>query len=137
MGIRPETMFTLQSLAGGAIISIPNPEQSSGKNLIATLVNSGRNAEGVTTAQKIGRDQEKTEMKWTYLEKDEWEGLLRFWNDNFYFLFTYYSRVSGTKISRVFYIGDRSDQPINVDESGIPIAYRDCVANVIDTGEGA
>lgn len=130
-------MFTMRSLGGGSVIRIPNPDNPSATNLIATLVNSARNANAIVTAQKIGRDQEKTEMSWNYLEKEEWEELLRFWDQNFFFEFTYYSRVDGRKITRKFYIGDRTDQPFQVDENGIPTAYRDCKANVIDTGEGS
>lgn len=132
--MRPSTMFTMQSLNGGEIIEIPNPDQDSAKNIIETLVNSGRNADAVVVAQKIGRDQEKTEMSWNYLPKEDWEKMLRFWDTNFFFNFTYYSRVAGTKITRKFYIGDRSDTPFNVDASGIPTAYVDCTANVVDTG---
>ena len=132
--MRPSTMFTMQSLNGGEIIEIPNPDQDSAKNIIETLVNSGRNADAVVVAQKIGRDQEKTELSWNYLPKEDWEKMLRFWDTNFFFNFTYYSRVAGTKITRKFYIGDRSDTPYNVDASGIPTAYVDCTANVVDTG---
>lgn len=132
--MRPSTMFTMQSLNGGEIIEIPNPDQDSAKNIIETLVNSGRNADAVVVAQKIGRDQEKTEMSWNYLPKEDWEKMLRFWDTNFFFNFTYYSRVAGTKITRKFYISDRSDTPYNVDASGIPTAYVDCTANVVDTG---
>ena len=132
--MRPSTMFTMQSLNGGEVIEIPNPDQDSAKNIIETLVNSGRNADAVVVAQKIGRDQEKTEMSWNYLPKEDWEKMLRFWDTNFFFNFTYYSRVAGTKITRKFYIGDRSDTPYNVDASGIPTAYVDCTANVVDTG---
>lgn len=132
--MRPSTMFTMQSLNGGEIIEIPNPDQDSAKNIIETLVNSGRNADAVVVAQKIGRDQEKTEMSWNYLPKEDWEKMLRFWDTNFFFNFTYYSRVAGTKITRKFYIGDRSDTPYNVDASGIPTAYVDCTANVVDAG---
>lgn len=134
--MRPSTMFSMQSLSGGEIIHLPNPDTKSAKNIIATLVNSGRSANAVVTAQKIGRDQEKTEMAWNYLEKEEWEKLLRFWDTNFFFNFTYYSRVSGNKITRKFYIGDRSDRPKSIDRDGIPTAYLDCSANLIDTGEG-
>lgn len=137
MGMRPSTMFTMQALSGGSVIHIPNPDRDSAANLIATIVNSGRNADAVVVAQKIGRDQEKTEMAWNYLEKDEWEKMLRFWDKNFFFNFTYYSRVEGIKITRKFYIGDRSDRPKDIDANGIPTAYLDCVANVIDTGEGS
>lgn len=130
-------MFSMQSLSGGEVINLPNPDTESADNLIATLVNSGRNANAVVTAQKIGRDQEKTSMAWNYLEKDEWEKLLRFWDANFFFNFTYYSRVKGTKITRKFYISDRSDRPFQIDANGIPIAYVNCTANVVDTGEGS
>ncbi len=133
---RPSTMFTMQSLDGGTVIEIPNPDKDSGTNLIETLVNSGRNANAVVVAQKIGRDQDKTEMRWNYLPKEDWEKMVRFWNQNFFFIFTYYSRVAGTKISRKFYIGDRTDKPFDVDAQGIPTAYVECSANVVDTGEG-
>ena len=68
---RPSTMFTMQSLDGGTVIEIPNPDKDSGTNLIETLVNSGRNANAVVVAQKIGRDQDKTEMRWNYLPKED------------------------------------------------------------------
>ena len=127
-------MFTIQATTGGAILTLPNPDKDSAKGIIATMVNSGRNTLGVLTAQKIGRDQDKTEMKWNYLEKDEWEALVGFWDANFTFNLTYYSSVAKAKITRVFYIGDRNSRPFDVDANGIPTAYQDCTANVIDTG---
>ena len=48
--MRPSTMFTMQSLNGGEIIEIPNPDQDSAKNIIETLVNSGRNADEIGRA---------------------------------------------------------------------------------------
>jgi len=134
---RPRTMFSMQALDGGQTIWLPNPDNPSAENLISTLVNSGRNANAIVTAQKIGRDQEKTSLTWSFLNKDEWEELLRFWDKNFFFSFTYYSRVKGQRITRKFYIGDRKDKPFDIDPDGIPIAYRDCSANVVDTGEGS
>lgn len=134
---RPRTMFSMQALDGGQTIWLPNPDNPSAENLISTLVNSGRNANAIVTAQKIGRDQEKTTMTWSFLNKEEWEELLRFWDKNFFFNFTYYSRVKGQRITRKFYIGDRKDKPFDIDYNGVPIAYRDCSANVVDTGEGS
>lgn len=134
---RPRTMFTMQSLDNGMVISLPNPDNPSAENLISTLVNSGRNANAIVTAQKIGRDQEKTSLAWNFLNKEEWEELLRFWDKNFFFNFTYYSRVQGVRITRKCYIGDRKDKPFDIDEDGAPIAYRDCSASIVDTGEGS
>lgn len=136
MSIRPATMYTIASLSGAQQIVLPNPDVASGLGTISTLVNSGRNASGVVTAQKIGRDQDKVELKWNYLEKELWEQLVKFWDQNFFFNFTFYSPVVGSKITRKCYIGDRTYKPFNVDQNGDPIAYEDCAANVIDTGEG-
>lgn len=132
---RPTTMFYMQSLEGNEIVYIPNPDTDSAEGLISTLVNSGRSAQGVVTAQKIGRDNNKTSMKWNYLEKEEWERMVRFWDKNFFFNFTYYSDVAGTKITRKFYVGDRTRKPFAVDVNGFPTAYKDCSANVVDCGE--
>lgn len=129
-------MFAVQSLSGGATIWLPNPEKTSGKSTIATMVNSGRNANAVVTAQKIGRDQDKTELSWVLLNKDEWERLLGFFDSNFFFDFTYYSPVSRNKITRKCYISDRKFSPFDIDSFGIPVAYKDCSLNIIDTGEG-
>ena len=104
---RPANMFKVTSLIDSTELWLPNPDYGSADGLIATLVDSGRNANAVVTAQKIGRDQDKTSMKWSFLHKDTWEALVRFWDQNFFFNFTYYSPVTGTKISRKFYISDR------------------------------
>jgi hypothetical protein len=133
---RPSTMFSMSSLSGGDTISIPNPDKDSAMGIISTLVDSGRNSEGVVVAQKIGRDQGKTELKWSILTKNEWEAMVRFWHNNFFFNFTYYDDISGTKITRKFYVGDRSRRPLEITEQGIPVAYVDCSADVVDTGSG-
>lgn len=129
-------MYAVQPVDGGTQLWLPNPDYSSGEGLITTLVNSGRNANAVVTAQKIGRDQEKTSLKWTYMNKDEWETLMQFFDANFFFNFTYYSPVPGTKITRKFYVSDRNWRPYDIDANGDPIAYVDCSLSVVDTGEG-
>lgn len=132
----PRTMFSVQALSGGATIWLPNPERDSGKATIATMVNSGRNASAVVTAQKIGRDQDKTELKWPFMNKEDWEELLQFFDTNFFFNFTYYSPVAGEKITRKFYVSDRTFRPFDIDSNGNPTAYQDLSLNIIDTGEG-
>lgn len=133
---RPSNMYRISTLSGGNAIWLPNPDKTSGKGTIATMVNSGRNASAVVTAQKIGRDQDKSELKWNYLDKETWEKLVAFWDVNFFFNFTYYSPVAQSKITRKCYIGDRTWRPFDIDANGDPTAYQDCAANVIDTGEG-
>lgn len=133
----PRTMFRVSALTGGATLMLPNPSTESGKGTIATLVNSGRNANAVVTAQKIGRDQDKVELAWDYMNKTDWEEILQFFDSNFFFELTYYSPVGGNRITRKFYVGDRTYQPFAIDEYGVPIAYKACKLNVVDTGEGS
>ena len=71
-----------------------------------------------------------------YMGKEDWEELLTFFDENFFFNFTYYSPVAGSKIIRKCYVGDRTYQPYDIDSNGNPIAYKECKLNVIDTGEG-
>lgn len=134
---RPSNMFYMSSLSGGSGLWLPNPDNTSGKGTIATLVNSGRNANAVVVAQKIGRDQDKSELQWNYLDKEVWESLVRFWDVNFFFNFSYYSPVVSGRIIRKCYIGDRTWRPFDIDYNGFPTAYQECAANVIDTGEGS
>lgn len=128
----------MYAVASGATkIWLPNPETTSGEGTIATMVNSGRNANAVVTAQKIGRDQDKTTFNWKYVNKDEWEALLGFFDENFFFDFTYYSPVARQKITRKCYISDRTWKPWDIDSNGNPVAYKDCSMSIVDTGEGS
>lgn len=134
VGARPSNMFSIQKISGGNLIWLPNPEKDSAKGLISTLVDSARNTKGIVTAQKICRDQDKVELTWSLLTVNEWETLLEFWDSNFEFKINYYSPVKHSRISRIFYIGDRSYRFFDITESGSPTAYVECAANVVDTG---
>lgn len=133
---RPSNMFYMTSLTSNVRYYLPNPDMDGGlQGLIATLVNSARNTEGIVTAQKIGRDQDKSTLKWNFLTKQEWETLVEFWENNFMFNLTYYSPVKHTFITRKFYVSDRTYSYFNIDSSGSPTAYTDCSVALVDTGE--
>ena len=132
---RPSNMFYMTSLNSNTKYWLPNPDHDGGlKGLIATLVDSARNTEGKLTAQKLGRDQDKSSLSWNFLTKQEWETLVEFWNDNFIFNFCYYSPVKRAFITRKFYVSDREYEYFDIDSSGRPTAYVNCTANLIDTG---
>lgn len=133
----PRTMYEVSTLSGGSKLALPNPETTSGKLTIATMVNSGRNASAVVTAQKIGRDQDKSELSWEFLNKDDWEEILEFFDRNFFFNLTYYSPVARKKITRKHYVSDRTSQPFAVNADGYPLAYKSCTLSIVDTGEGS
>lgn len=103
---------------------------------IATLVDAGRNANGVTVGQVIGRQQQKiNNLEWGCLDADTWSRLLHEF-DNFYVEVSYPDMLNNTWTTRKMYPGDRSATPLWLDEStGLPKTYINCKVNLIDCGE--
>lgn len=117
-------------------VSIPNPNNDSLVQTVATLVNSGRNADGQFIGQKIGRDQTKIELEWSMLSTEEWAAILSIFEKNFVNEVTYFDMVKKRLHTRQFYVGDRSGRPFSPDMAMNPRAWIDCKANLIDTGRG-
>ena len=102
--------------------------------IVSTVVNSGRNADGVVVGQRIGRDQYKINgLEWPWLTASEWQQILTLIS-GFYFNVTFPDPVSGSARTVTMYCGDRSAEPYWVDENGTPTHYRNCKVNLIDTG---
>lgn len=102
--------------------------------IVTTLVDSGRNANGVVVGQRIGRDQYKIDgLEWSWLRADQWNSILNAMSD-FFFPVTFIDPVSGKKRTLTMYCGDRTAEPYWVDENGNPTHYRNCKVNLIDTG---
>lgn len=132
-------MITLSSLNGATVLELPNPhmEGDSGGQQHATFVNQGRNTQAEVIAQKIGRDQVKLNLAWSWLPTEEWQAIVQFFDKNFFFNCKYFDDVAATFVTRRFYVGDRSGRPLNVNDSGEPtFGYVQCTANLIDTGGG-
>lgn len=135
VGNLPRDMFYMTSLGSSTKNYLPNPDQDNGlKFTVATFVDSARNAKAVVTAQKIGRDQIKFELNWTLLSVTEWESLMAFWDQNFFFDFTY-TDTSGVSATRKCYISDRKYGYLNITTTGKPTAYVNCSVSIVDTGE--
>ena len=114
----------------------PYPTPRRGLNMmVATIVNSGRNADGEVVGQKVGRDQEKLDsLQWAYLTAAQWSALLQEFK-NFYVTVTYPDMVTGTWTTRKMYPGDRTATPFHLDPlTGLPLDYLDCKVNLIDCG---
>lgn len=135
-GYRARNMFAMSPRKSTNKSWLPNPDKDGGlSNTIATMVNSARNTQAVVTAQKIGRDQQKFTFSWSFLSKSEWESLLKFWDKHFIFRLYYYDPVEGTIAYHNFYISDRTYEYFDIDSDGYPIAYINCKASIVDTGE--
>lgn len=114
-------------------VDIPYPKRGV-QPVVTTIVNAGRNANGVVVGQRIGRDQYKlNNLEWPWLTAEEWGNILTLIS-GFYFDVTFPDPVTGNAITVRMYCGDRSAEPYWVDENGNPTHYRNCKVNLIDTG---
>lgn len=116
--------------------AFPYPSYESGLQTTSTSVDSARMADGVLRAKKIGRDKAKVELQWAILTPEQWSQMLQIFDTHFYFTIKYFSMITNDWETRRFYVGDRTAQPFMVDKvTGRPRFWRDCKANVIDTGD--
>ena len=111
---------------------IPNPSAVS--MVKSTTVDASRNADGVTVGQIVGRTLNKLDgLTWNVLSAAQWASLLTIF-DQFSFNVTFVDPQTNDWVTRPCYVGDRSATPFAYDSNGKPTFYRDCKANLIDTG---
>lgn len=113
---------------------LPPPKRGV-NTVVTTVVDAGRNANGVVVGQRIGRDQYKIDtLEWPYLTAAQWSSILSAMS-GFFFNVTFYDPVANSLTTKKMYCGDRSAEPYWVDSNGKPTAYINCKVNLIDTGE--
>lgn len=102
---------------------------------VTTVVDAGRNANGVVVGQRIGRDQYKIDdLEWPFLTAAQWKQILTLVS-GFYFDVTFWDPVANAERTIEMYCGDRHAEPYWLDEStGQPTYYKNCKVNLIDTG---
>ena len=104
--------------------------------MVATIVDSARNANAVVVGQVVGREQQKLDrLEWAYLTAEQWSSILKEFK-NFYVTVTYPDMVNNTWTTRKMYPGDRTAEPFHLDPvTQLPIDYINCTVNLIDCGE--
>ena len=79
--------------------------------IITTVVNEGRNANGVLVGQRIGRDLYKlNNLEWPLLEAKEWSKILSYF-ENFLVDVSFQDPIKNKEITIEMYCGDRSAEP--------------------------
>lgn len=112
----------------------PSPKRGV-KPTVATMVNSGRNANGAVVGQRVGRDQYKLDtLEWPWLSAKKWGEMLSVLSSFFVYV-TFIDPVSNSPITIKMYPGDRTAEPYWVDGNEKPTFYRNCKVNLIDCGE--
>ena len=113
---------------------LPSPKRGV-EPLVTTIVDAGRDANGVVVGQRIGRDQYKlNNLEWSWLDAATWSRILSILS-NFFVYVTFPDPVTNKMVTIRMYPGDRSAEPYYLDDSGMPTHYRNCKFNLIDTGE--
>ena len=104
--------------------------------MVATIVDSARNANAVVVGQVVGREQQKlNNLEWAYLTAEQWSAILKEFS-NFYVTVSYPDMVNNTWTTRKMYPGDRTAEPFHLDPvTQLPIDYINCKVNLIDCGE--
>lgn len=95
-------MTALVTIAG---VALPEPSEYSGNT--STLVDSGRNVQGVVIGSVVRHDVAKVELKWRYLTAKQWSNVLSLFTNNFYNEVTFYNQVTADYTTRQMYVSDR------------------------------
>lgn len=110
--------------------------------IVSTFVSSGRNANGETVGQVVGRDNYKANnLVWPSLDAATWSSMLKEFantrsdSKGFFVIATIPDMVNNNWLTIKMYPGDRSAKPYWVDKrTHLPISYTDCKCNLIDCG---
>jgi len=115
-------------------VEVPYPKRGVSP-VVTTVVDAGRNLNGVVVGQRIGRDQYKIDnLEWPYLTAEEWSRILQLVS-GFYFNLTFLDPVSNSWKTIRAYCGDRTAEPYWIDENtGKTTHFINCKVNLIDTG---
>ena len=125
-------MKALVSVGG---FDFPEPSTYSGNT--ATLVDSARNAQGVTVGAVIRDDVGKVELSWKYLTVKQWASILKCFSrkhgGDFYNSVTFFCQDTGDWTTRDMYVNDRKANMFRRDpETGEVLGYTDCSLSLVE-----
>ena len=113
------------------------PEPSSYSGNTATLVDSARNAQGITVGAVIRDDVGKVEMTWNYLTIEQWADILKCFSiargGNFYNDVTFFCQDIGDWTTRQMYVSDRKANMFRRDpNTGDVLGYVKCSLSLVE-----
>ncbi len=102
-------------MAGKALVTIGGfdlPEPSTYSGTTATLIDSGRNVEGVLIGSVVREDVAKVEMTWAYLTVQQWATINKKFKSSsggkFINTVTFFDQTEGDWVTRQMYVSDRT-----------------------------
>ena len=125
-----------QWIKTSAGVVLPAPALGSGKLSISTIVDGGRNTQGVFVGSVIGNDKLKIDLNWGSLSPTQFQALLAVFDrqqgGKFVNEFEVYDPRFNAFRKIKMYVGDRSGTPYMVGGDGLPVFIRDVQANLIE-----
>lgn len=127
--------MSIKALVSIGEFNFPEPSSYSGNT--ATLVDSARNAQGVTIGAVIRDDVGKVEMSWKYLTVEQWANILKCFSisrgGNFYNNVTFFCQDTGNWTTRKMYVSDRKASMFRRDpKTGDVLGYTDCSLSLVE-----
>lgn len=127
--------MAIKALVTVGEFAFPEPSTYSGNT--ATLVDSARNAQGVTVGAVIRDDVGKVEMSWKYLTVKQWADILKCFSiargGKFYNNVTFFCQDIGDWTTREMYVSDRKASMFRRDpKTGDVLGYTDCSLSLVE-----
>lgn len=121
-------MTALVTVAG---VALPEPSEYSANT--STLVDSGRNVQGVVVGSVIRNDVAKVELKWRYLTAKQWASVLSLFTNNFYNNVTFFNQATASYTTRQMYVGDRkAGMWRRHPETGEVMGFTECSPSLVE-----
>lgn len=112
------------------------PNASFYNGITATIVDSGRNAEGYTKGAVIRDDVGKVELKWRYLTTQQWSGILKLFKTasggSFSNKVKFFDQTEGAFQTREMYVSDRSAGAWEKNSNDEVIGWTDCALSLVE-----
>lgn len=86
-------------------VAWPEPSEYSANT--STIVDSGRNVQGVVVGAVIRSGVSKIEVKWRYLTAQQWASVIGPFDTNFYVSVRFYDQSSAGYVTKQMYVSDR------------------------------
>lgn len=123
-----------------ALVSVDGydfPEPSVYDGNTATLVDGGRNTQGVQIGAVIRDDVAKVSLSWRYLTVEQWSQINKCFSNKhggkFYNRVTFFDQTSGEYVTRTMYVGDRKAGMFRRDpNNGEVMGWLECSLGLIE-----
>jgi hypothetical protein len=86
-------------------VAWPEPSEYSANT--STIVDSGRNVQGVVVGAVIRSGVSKIEVKWRYLTAQQWADVIGPFDTNFYVNVRFFDQSSAGYVTKQMYVSDR------------------------------